>query len=213
VTGSPLAQGLVVFGVIFALEIVDKTNFAVITLSAKHPHFDVWLGASAAFLAATAVSVGIGAAVAAFFTAYLLYVELAGGAAIVGFGVRELREAPETEEERAERRAERALGRREVWLTAFGLVFLLEMGDNTQILAILFVVSLGSVAIVFLATALAMISVAAIGARSGAYLKRRLDPERLARGLGWTLVVVGALTMALSLVAHFDPVLLPRFVA
>lgn len=193
-----LETGLLVFGAIFAFEIVDRTNFAVIALSAKHRHTHVWMGAASAFVVSTAISVAIGYVVVSYLLAYLPWVKIVGGAILAAFGVRALLRLEGPEAEKAEREAEASLSRREVWSVAFTLILFLEMGDNTQVLTILFVASLGNWVLVFVAAVLALVSVAAIGATSGNYLKARISPDRLERLLGAILIVVGAVTMLLG---------------
>jgi putative Ca2+/H+ antiporter (TMEM165/GDT1 family) len=200
-----LAQAGLVFAVIFGFELVDRTNFGVIALSARHPPRAVWEGAALAFLASTAVSVALGLAAISYLAPYLVWVKVTGGVILLLFGLRGLIAGGARAEEKAEKLAEAPLSRSEVRTVAFSLIFFLEMGDNTQVLTILFVASIRNVLLVFVAAALALMSVAAIGARSGEFLRSRVPADRLERILAGLLCVVGGLTILIAL----EPGLLP----
>ncbi|MCI4335088.1 MAG: TMEM165/GDT1 family protein [Thermoplasmata archaeon] len=202
---SLLEQGALVFGILFAFELVDRTNFGVIALSARHPPNEVWLGASLAFVASTILSVAIGVVAISFLAHYLVWVKVAGGLILGVFGVRGLLHGSGVDEEKTEREHDVPLTRSQVRALAFGLILFLEMGDNTQILTILFVASTGDPLLVFVAAVLALVSVAAIGSRSGEFLRTRVPAERLERILAGLLLLIGILTVLLAL----DPRLLP----
>jgi Ca2+/H+ antiporter, TMEM165/GDT1 family len=197
-TSDLVGDLLLVFAVIFSFEIVDRTNFAVVTLSTRHPHQNVWVGAAGAFLVSTTISVAVGWLIVSYLLAYLEWVRVAGGLVLLLFGARTLLERwPGREAEKAETVPE-ALTPAQVVAAAFSLVLLLEMGDNTQILTILFVTQM-PLLIVFVAAWAALLSVSAIGAFTGRFLKDRVPAERLERVLGGVLVVVGAVTIAWAL--------------
>jgi putative Ca2+/H+ antiporter (TMEM165/GDT1 family) len=121
---------LATFPVIFLGELPDKTMFANLLLAARGRPAAVWLGSSAAFTVHVAIAVALGsllslappravdAVVAAVFLAGAIYV---------------LRETRQREEAAARREVARVSGRRAL-LTAFGVIFLAEWGDLTQIL-------------------------------------------------------------------------------
>lgn len=207
-----LTEGLTVFAVIFLFEIVDRTNFAMVSLSGKHPPLEVWTGAALAFVVSSAISVAVGAAIVHLLPTYLVWVKVAGGAILIAFGAREiLGKEEEAEEASAEDRLGRSLPPGKVRLTAFALILFLEMGDNTQILTFEFVASAGAapglsvLLVIFVAATLALWCTSAVGARSGAFLRKRVPVDRLEKFLGGVLVVIGLLTI---LVALF-PSLLP----
>ncbi|MCI4346824.1 MAG: TMEM165/GDT1 family protein [Thermoplasmata archaeon] len=205
--GALLLQAGGVFAIIFGFELVDRTNFGVVALSAKHSPSDVWMGAALAFVASTAISVGIGIVAISYLAPYLVWVKVAGGLVLLGFGVRGLLLARKGDSPETEDRSDQPLGPTQVRLLAFSLILFLEMGDNTQVLTILFVASTRNPLLVFVAAALALISVAAIGARSGEFLRTRVPAERLERLLAMILVVVGVLTVLFAL----EPQLFPTF--
>ncbi|HEV2449113.1 MAG TPA: TMEM165/GDT1 family protein [Thermoplasmata archaeon] len=200
-----LASAGLVFVVIFGFELVDRTNFGVIALAARHPRRAVWEGASLAFLASTALAVLLGLAAISLLAPYLLWVKVAGGLILLAFGVRGLFAGDPTEEEKADQASEAPLTPAQVRSVAFSLILFLEMGDNTQVLTILFVASTKNVLLVFVSAALALVSVAAIGARSGEFLRSRVPARRLERYLSGVLCVVGLLTILIAL----EPGLIP----
>ena len=187
------------------LQLPGKSNFGVITLATRHPHRDVFLGASVGLGAATVVSVTLGYGAETVLAPYLFWVKVVGGVVLVAFGVRETLRAPTPVHEPGEGTAAVAHTERQVRTVALGLTFLLEMGDNTQILAILFVASTGNVLLVYVAATAALISVTALSCRGARYLNAHVPEERLRIALGGLLILVGALTILFSVF----PALLP----
>jgi len=187
------------------LQLPGKSNFGVITLATRHPHRDVFLGASVGLGAATVVSVTLGYGAETVLAPYLFWVKVVGGVVLVAFGVRETLRAPTPVHEPGEGTAAVAHTARQVRTVALGLTFLLEMGDNTQILAILFVASTGNVLLVYVAATAALISVTALSCRGARYLNAHVPEERLRIALGGLLILVGALTILFSVF----PALLP----
>lgn len=202
-----LASAGLVFGVIFGFELVDRTNFGVIALSARHPRRAVWEGASLAFLTSTAIAVLLGLAAISLLAPYLLWIKVLGGLILVAFGIRGLLTRAPDEEEAADRRTEAPLTAAQVRSVAFSLILFLEMGDNTQVLTILFVASIRNVLLVFVSAALALVCVAAIGSRSGEWLRTRVPTGRLERYLAAILCVVGLLTILIALEPGVFPAL------
>ncbi|MGP8078025.1 MAG: TMEM165/GDT1 family protein [Thermoplasmata archaeon] len=184
-----------IFAVVAVLQLPGKSNFGVITLATRHPYRDVFLGASVGLGAATVVSVTLGYGAETVLRPYLLWVKVAGGLVLVGFGLREILRAPGPVHEPGEGTPALAHTARQVWTVALGLAFLLEMGDNTQILAILFVASTGNVVLVFVAATAALVTISAISCRGAGYLKEHVPEEHLRAVLGGLLIAVGLLTI------------------
>ncbi len=186
---------MVVFAVVAVLQVPGKSNFGVITLAARHPHRDVFIGASVGLGAATIVSVTLGYGAETVLAPYLLWVKVVGGLVLVAFGIREILRVPSPVHEPGEGTPGAAHTARQVRTVALGLAFLLEMGDNTQILAILFVASTGSVVLVFVATTAALVMITAVSSRGAGYLHEHVPEERLRVVLGGLLITVGLLTI------------------
>lgn len=200
-----LIEGVGIFAVVALLQIPGKSNFGVITLASRHSHRDVFVGASLGLATATVVSVGLGYGAETVLGPYLLWVKVVGGCALIAFGVRELLRAPSPVREPGEGTPSSARLPRQVATIAFGLAFLLEMGDNTQILAIVFVASTGNVLLVFFAATAALVTITALSARAAGYLREHVPEERLRAVLGSALIVVGALTIVFSVFPSLLP--------
>ena len=195
---NPLVEGIVVFVVVAVLQLPGKSNFGVITLASRHPHRDVFIGASVGLGAATVVSVSLGYGAETVLSPYLLWVKVVGGLVLVAFGLREILRAPGPVNEPGGGTPAAARTARQVRTAALGLAFLLEMGDNTQILAILFVASTGNVVLVFVAATAALVAITAISSRGAGYLHEHVPEERLRVVLGGLLIAVGLLTILFS---------------
>lgn len=200
-----LLAGAVIFATIAVLQLPGKSNFGVISLAMRHPHRDVFVGAAIGLAAATVVSASLGYAAQTVLAPYLLWVKIAGGLVLIAFGVREILRAPVPVHEPGEGTPAAAHTPGQVRLVALGLVFLLEMGDNTQILTIVFVASTGDVLLVYLAATAALVTVTAFSAWGAGYLRQHIPEERLRAVLGGLLLAVGALTILFSLYPSFLP--------
>jgi putative Ca2+/H+ antiporter (TMEM165/GDT1 family) len=91
-----------------------------------------------------------------------------------------------------------ATSARTAFAAALVTVFLLELGDTTMIVEILFVTDWGWL-LVFVAGSLALIAVAAWAAWLGNRLGARVEPKLLHRIVVAILLTVGALTIAYGL--------------
>lgn len=192
-----VAAGLAVYLTLFGLEFVDRTNMMVVTLSSKRNPRYVWLGASFGFIVSTAIAVFIGALFLDLLVHDIFYVRLGGGIFVLGFGLWSLLRHREDEE------TVREVGTHQVVLQAFLIILLLEMGDDTQILTVLFVASLGNALLVFGAASLGLITTAAVGARAGAYLRKRVSPRLLERVSASIIITVGAVLILYALFPFF----------
>jgi Ca2+/H+ antiporter, TMEM165/GDT1 family len=188
----------VVFGVIGGLELLDRTCFALIAFSSKHPPLHTWAGASTAFLGTTALSVLIGGSLEAAFHRELVWVRVGGGIVLLLYAAYLFR-VPESERQPPSGRT--------AFAAAFVLIFLLELGDTTMIFTILFAVEFGELVVVFAAAALALAAVSAFAALLGSRLGARVEPRVLERAVVVILSVAGVLTILFAL----EPGLLPGF--
>lgn len=174
------------FATIFVAELPDKTMLATIVLSARFKRpLPVWVGA------ATALTLQMVIAVAAGRLLSLLPDRIVSVAVAVLFGIGSFvlwRTSDEADDEAAtadaeardaEARAVRPTAWWRVSATVFGIVFLAEWGDLTQ-LATASLASRGEAVSVFVGAAAAMITVAGIGVFAGRALLRVL-PERVLR--------------------------------
>jgi putative Ca2+/H+ antiporter (TMEM165/GDT1 family) len=188
---------LVVFVVIAGTELIDRTNFALIGLAAKHHPLRVWAGASCAFLLTTALSVLIGAALLEALHGETFYLRLGGGAFLIAYAVFLAVKPEKKEEVRAARTA---------FATAFLLILLLELGDTTMLLTVVFVGTLPNPIFVGFAAGAALILVAASASLIGSRLGVKVEPEKLERIVIVVLAAIGVLTI----LSAVDPAILPN---
>jgi putative Ca2+/H+ antiporter (TMEM165/GDT1 family) len=167
----------------------------VITLATRHPHRDVSLGESVGLAAATVVSVTVGYGAESVLGPYLLWVKFGGGIVLVAFGIREILKARAPVHEPAEGTPAGPHTSRQIRTVALGLTFLLEMGDNTQILTIVFVASTGNIELVYIAATAALVLVTAISSGGASYLQRHVPEQHFRMVLGVVLITVGLLTI------------------
>jgi len=78
-------------------------------------------------------------------------------------------------------------------LTTFGLVFLAELGDKTQLATMLLVAQNKSPLGVFLGSAGALVMSSLVGVLAGAAITRVVPPNYIQFGAGLAFVVIGIL--------------------
>jgi Ca2+/H+ antiporter, TMEM165/GDT1 family len=191
---SALTLGATVFGVIFLLELPDKTAVAVVLLATRHRPFPVLLGAAAAFVVQSAIAVFAGS-----LFGLLPRVPIRIGAGLLFLGMaalvirRNLRasasqEALEIENEERKHRTP--------ILTAFMVVFVAEWGDLTQLATAALQARYRQPLIIFVSATLALwaVSLLAIllGNRLGALVPQR--PLQLTAAGIMTVVAVALIT-------------------
>ncbi|MGP8077347.1 MAG: TMEM165/GDT1 family protein [Thermoplasmata archaeon] len=191
--GSALYGFAIVVAVVGGLELVDRTSFALIALSARARPGPTWAGGAVAFVLSTAIAVSAGAALAtALGPHHVAWLRIGGGAFLIGYALW-LYFRGSAEEIGAE---ERTLP--SVFLAAFLTVFLLELGDTTMIFEIVFVADYGWL-VVLAAGSLALVGVAVWDVALGHRLGARVSPPRLRALVTVVMLGVGALTIAYGL--------------
>ena len=83
-----------------------------------------------------------------------------------------------------------------VFLTTFGVIFLAEMGDKTQLAAMTMAAQSKKPWAVFIAAALALTAVSAIGVLAGSVLGNYLPLEWIKRVAAVAFIVIGVLMLA-----------------
>ena len=80
--------------------------------------------------------------------------------------------------------------------TVFGIVFLAELGDKTQLATMLFAARTpGNLLVVFLGASLALVVASAMGVLAGGLVAQYVSPKLLSYVAGIGFVVIGALTI------------------
>ena len=80
-------------------------------------------------------------------------------------------------------------------VTTFGLIFLAEMGDKTQLAAITMVAKTREPLAVFVGASLALVAVSLIGVAVGAVLVNYINPDYLRRAAAVAFIVIGVLML------------------
>jgi putative Ca2+/H+ antiporter (TMEM165/GDT1 family) len=149
---------LSVFGVIFVAELPDKTALAALVLATRHRPLPVLLGAASALTIQSVVAVGAGRLVSLL---PARPVHVFAGLLFLASAVIMWRRDEEDEEDEANGGAPRGGFWRSTWLV-FGVVFVAEWGDLTQLATAALAARYGSAPVVFAAAIFAVIGVALV---------------------------------------------------
>ena len=183
------------FGAIFLVEFPDKTFIATLVLATRYRPLLVWIGVVAAFAVQTLVATTAGELLGRLprtpveIVVVLLFT--AGGLALLRGARNADAEGQEAEEEYAAQASTPAAGLRAV-TTSFGILFLAEWGDLSQILTASLVAKHNAPLSVGLGAFLALATVSGLGALLGRGLLRRMRLGTLQR-LGGCVCLVLAL--------------------
>ncbi len=175
------------FGLIFLAEMGDKTQLVCMTLAAKHRHWPVLLGSIAAFLVLNTLAVVFGAGLAQWVPERVL----AGVVAVLFavFGIISLRAKEEDGDEEVAERPGHG-----IFLTAFLMLFLAEMGDKTQLAVAGMASTLPSVP-VWVGATIALSATSALGVLAGRKILARIPLHRLHQISGVFFLVLAALAL------------------
>jgi putative Ca2+/H+ antiporter (TMEM165/GDT1 family) len=183
-----VGTALAVFPIIFFGELPDKTMFASLVLASRGRPLAVWIGAAAAFAVHVVIAVTIGVAIFRLLphrVVDLIVAALFGLGAFLAFAASEEGE----EEEAAEFVGATSTRTHRTVITAFGVIFLAEWGDLTQVLTANLAAHYQDAWSVAVGSVLALWSVAAIAVVSGQGLVRVLPGLLLRRITGGACVV------------------------
>jgi Ca2+/H+ antiporter, TMEM165/GDT1 family len=193
-----LATIAIVFGSIFLVELPDKTFIATLVLATRFRPLFVWIGVSLAFLVQTAVAVTVGGLLAQLpkrpveiFAAAMF---LIGGVILIRGAAKADEEEAETEEEFSHKGAATAVGLKAIGVS-FGVLFLAEWGDLSQLLTASMVLQFKEPVSVFLGAFLALAAVSALGALIGRALLAKVKLSTIRRIGGGVCLVLAALTV------------------
>lgn len=176
-----------VFGVIFVAELPDKTALAALVLATRHRALPVFVGAGAALTVQTVVAVTAGQ-LFSLLPARPVHL-VAGGLFLLSAVLMAVRKEESEDDEVRDREA---IGFwRSAWLT-FGVVFLAEWGDLTQIATGAMAARYRSPYVVFAGAVLALWAAAALAVFVGNRAGRLLEPRLTKRIAAVLLAVIGA---------------------
>jgi putative Ca2+/H+ antiporter (TMEM165/GDT1 family) len=183
-----------IFAVMFVLELPDKTMIATIVMSTKSRSSSIVTGASLAFVTQMGIAVGAGGLLTLLpvhVKDVIVAVLFLGGAAYL------LLSKEETIESQGEHEARRERGSTRIseMATAYGVIFLAEFGDLTQIQAANFTIKTHDPWEVFFASSLALIGVSFLGAYGGQLLQRLVPLKWIRWGGGLIFLGLGIYTI------------------
>ncbi len=192
-----IATAAVVFGLIFVVELPDKTFVATLVLATRFRPLLVWTGVALAFLVQTTIAVTLGGLIGRL---PRTPVEAFAGAMFLIGGVLLLRGARKADAEEAEAEEEfeskgaSGLKGWHVITLCFTVLFLAEWGDLTQILTASLVLRYHEPVSVFVGAFAALATVSALGAALGRALLTRLRLATIRRVGGAVCLVLAAAT-------------------
>lgn len=177
------------FGLTFIAELGDKTQIAILTLSARYGYLPVFIGAAAAFALLNGLAVTVGALIAEYVPRDVIRYVAAG--VFVLFGLLSFRGEKE-EEERKE-------STRNPLITSFLVVALMELGDKTQLSLVALTSRYKYPFFIFLGGTLALWLTSLIGALVGEGLSRVI-PMKWVRIASGVIFIVFGILMAVGVI-------------
>jgi len=171
------------FVIVAIAEFGDKTQIAVVSLSAKHRARSVFIGALLAFALVDGVSALIGGAIVPFVPAF--WIGLVAGISFLIFGIYTLFSKEDTMVKIKEHS--------KTVITSFLLIAIMELGDKTQLAVIALSAEYGAPIQVFLGVMLAMALLTALGAVFGKVISRYISASYIKIGASLIFVLFGIL--------------------
>ena len=196
-----LTTAAIVFGLIFLIELPDKTFIATLVMSTRFRPLLVWIGVTAAFFVQTVVSVLIGGVLTKLpktpIEIFATLMFLIGGFLLLRGAGKADEEEAETEEEFDAKTAKgRDLRGWHVVSLCFGILFLAEWGDLSQILTASLVLKYQDPVSVFVGAFLALATVSGLAAVLGRVLLKKMRLSTLRRIGGVVCLLLAALSIA-----------------
>jgi len=183
-----------IFALMFLIELPDKTMIATIVMSTKARPSSIVIGASTGFVVQMGIAVGAGG----LLTLLPVHVKdlivaalFLGGAGYLLFS----RESTAQEEGTKQASSEEPSTRWREIATAFGVIFVSEFGDLSQIQAANFAAKTHELLGVFVTASLALISVSFLGAYGGQFLQRLVPVKWIRLGGGAIFAGLGVYTL------------------
>ncbi len=175
------------FGLIFVAELGDKTQLAVMALSARHSWRAVLAGAAAAFVVLNIMAVAAGTLANNFFDPF--WTQTGAGLLFIVFGILALRGGTEESDE------ERKGLTNSIFFTSFAMIFLAELGDKTQLATAAMAARYEAALMVFVGSTLALWTVSAIGALLGKKVLGRLPARTVGLVAGSLFILFGLMAL------------------
>lgn len=192
-----LATAAIVFGLIFVVELPDKTFIATLVLATRFRPLLVWIGVTAAFLVQTVVAVLLGGLLARLprtpVEVFATIMFLIGGFLLLRGAADADKEELETVEEFSHKGAATAHGLK-VIATSFMVLFLAEWGDLSQLLTASLVIKYDDPVSVGVGAFAALAAVSGLGAVIGRVLLTRMRLSTIRRVGGGVCLLLAAVS-------------------
>jgi Ca2+/H+ antiporter, TMEM165/GDT1 family len=181
------AAVLAAFVSVFIAEFGDKTQLVSLSMASRYPPLQVLAGAMVALALVLGLAVGIGGLVAAFIPDVVI--AIASGIFFIIMGLFTLIRRDEAPVQRP--------GKAGFYQTLI-LVFLAEMGDKTQMAAMLLSANFGRPLAVFAGAMAAMFINHALAIFLGRRYFSRINPRLLKQGTAFLFMIIGLAIIILS---------------
>jgi putative Ca2+/H+ antiporter (TMEM165/GDT1 family) len=187
-----LAIVATVFGIIFLAELPDKSLFASLVLSTRYRPLPVFAGAAAALTVQVAIAVTAGQLLTLLprqaLSAVVACLFLGGAAYLL---ISSARHAEDHGDADAARQGAAQLSFARIFATTFGIIFLAEFGDITQITVANFAARYGEPVAVGVGAALGLAAVSGLAVAVGAKTLKSLPMVWIQRVTGIILIGFG----------------------
>ncbi|MHA1473207.1 MAG: TMEM165/GDT1 family protein [Promethearchaeota archaeon] len=209
-----IAIFLLVYGILFIGELGDKTQLIVFNLALEYKKFyKVGIGATLGFAVIVTIGILFGSIITEFVPLGLI--SLISGLVFIAIGLIELRNIKslylnersiksnskdkqnngEKEEKESKDVAKFAWLKKNPYIAGFGFIFLMELGDKTQLLTITLASIYAAPIEVWLGAFLALTSVAWIGIFAGAAIAKKVPKFYLKVVAVSIFIIVGVLVL------------------
>ncbi|HEY6283980.1 MAG TPA: TMEM165/GDT1 family protein [Nitrososphaerales archaeon] len=185
---------------LFVTELTDKDALLILSVATRVRASVVFVAGATAFIIDTAVIVFLGGLLLTVVP--IFWVRIAGGAAMLAYGVWEARGlVGKGTVDREESRVKKSGSSWKVFLTLLGSLIALDLaGDATEILTIVFVAQYSNALLVFLAGSSGLVAATAVETALGNRLGKVLTPRRIRFG---SMLVFLALGVAIIFSTYF----------
>ncbi len=188
------------FGLVFLMELADKTQFAILSLSARTGWpWAVFAGATLALTVVTLAGVAAGSIIGEFIP--LAWLARLAGLAFIAIGAFLLWSSrPGTPDNRLAKERNPSPG----WTArpfgalaiTFGLLVVAEMGDKSQLAVVGMAAKSDSPLSVFVGASIALTLVTGLAVLTGTAVSRLVSAHWISRGAALLFILVGLLTFA-----------------
>lgn len=176
-----LQSVLIPFGTMLLAEFLDKSQIALVLLSTKTKHhLQLICGALLAFALVDGAAILFGSLLVSVVPQ--VYIKIAASLAFFYFGITSLRAKEE--------KVGSVTSGKNAFISAFGIIFLSEWGDKTQIASALFATRFSPYA-VFLSVMLAMLVLAILAVYLGKLLGQKIPARTIHKLAGVVFIILG----------------------